>query len=142
MSYKHLLVAVDPSEDCRLLLDKAVMIAKAAEAELSFISADEVYRLDHHNMIGLTPARAKMDKEEAVDQVGQLEALAEMAGYPVKNILIGENGIAEEIEKAIKEEGVDLVVCCHHHDFWHSLFSTAAELMKSVDVDLFVVSVK
>lgn len=142
MSYKHILVALDPSENTKLLIDKAVMIARASDAELSFISADEVYRVEHHNIVGLTPARAEMDKEESVDHIDKLNALKEIAGYPIKNIFIGNSGISAEIEKAIREEGVDLVVCCHHHDFWHSLFSTAADLMKSVDVDLFVVSVK
>jgi len=142
MSYKHILVALDPSENTKLLIEKAVMIAKAADAELSFIDVDESYRVDHHNIIGLTPARAKMDKEETMDELEKLEALKEIAAYPIKNILVGHDSFIEEIEKAIKEEGVDLVVCCHHHNFWHSMFSSAAELMKTVDVDLFVVSIK
>ena len=142
MSYKHILVALDPSENTKLLIEKAVMIAKTADAELSFICVDEVYRVDHHNIIGLTPARAKMDKAETMDELEKLDALKEIAGYPIKNILVGDARFTEEIEKAIKEEGVDLVVCCHHHNFWHSMFSSAAELMKKVDVDLFVVSIK
>lgn len=121
MSYKHILVALDPSEDSKLLLDKAVMIAKATGAELSFMSADEVYGIDHAE---------------------KLEALKEVLDYPVRNILVGDVSISERIERSVKEEGVDLVICCHHHDFWHSLFSTAADLMKAVDVDLFVVSVR
>lgn len=120
MSYKHILVALDPSEDSNLLLEKAVMLAKVSGAELSFMSADEVYGIDH--------------KEK-------FEAHKGLVDYPIKNILVGENSISERIEKAVKEEGVDLVVCYHHHDFWHALFSTAADLMKTVDVDLFVVSV-
>jgi len=142
MSYKHILVALDPSENTKLLIEKAVMIAKVTDAELSFIDVDEAYRVDHHNIIGLTPARAKMDKEETMNELEKLEALKEIAGYPIKNILVGHANFIEEIEKAIKEEGVDLVVCCHHHNFWHSMFSSAAELMKTVDVDLFVVSIK
>jgi universal stress protein A len=142
MSYKHILVVVDPSEESKLLIDKAVMIAKATDAELSFISADEVYRVDHHNMVGLSPRRAKVDKAEAMELLAKLDALKDSTGYPVKNILVGSDSITDEIEKAIKEEGVDLVVCGHHHDFWHSLFSSASELMKAVNVDLFVVSIK
>ncbi|WP_375750514.1 universal stress protein [Vibrio sp. HN007] len=121
MSYKHILVAMDPSEDSKLLLDKAVLLAKATGADLSFMSADEVYGVDHAE---------------------KLEAHKEVADYPIKNILVGDDSISERIEKAVKDEGVDLVVCFHHHDFWHSLFSTAADLMKAVDVDLFVVSVR
>ncbi|MGB5445297.1 MAG: universal stress protein [Psychromonas sp.] len=142
MRYKHILVALDPSENTKILIEKAVMIAKATDAELSFIDVDESYRVDHHNIIGLTPNRAQADKEEAIDQLEKLESLQEIAGYPIKSILVGDASISEEIEKAIKEEGVDLVVCCHHHNFWHSQFSSAAKLMKDVDVDLFVVSVK
>jgi universal stress protein A len=142
MSYKHILVALDPSENTKLLIEKAVMIAKATDADLSFIDVDEAYRVDHHNIIGLTPNRAHMDKAETIDQLEKLEALQEIAGYPIKNILVGDASITEEIEKAIKEEGVDLVVCCHHHNFWHSRFSSAAKLMKALNVDMFVVSVK
>ncbi len=142
MSYKHILVALDPSENTKLLIEKAVMIAKATDAELSLIDIDEAYRVDHHNIIGLTPARAKIDKAEAMDELEKLEALTEIAAYPIKNILVGDAKFTEEIERAIKEEGVDLVVCCHHHNFWHSMFSSAAKLMKEVDVDLFVVSIK
>ncbi|MFT6986157.1 MAG: universal stress protein A [Psychromonas sp.] len=142
MNYKHILVTVDSSEESKLLIDKAVMIAKDADAELSFISADEVYRVDHHNIIGLTPNQAQADKAESMEFLAKLEALKDSAGYPVKNILICSDSITSEIEKAIKEEGVDLLVCSHHHDFWHSQFSGAAKLMKAVNVDMFVVSVK
>ncbi|MEZ9706553.1 universal stress protein, partial [Vibrio breoganii] len=40
MSYKHILVAVDLSEDSKLIVDKAVALAKPLEAKVSFIHID------------------------------------------------------------------------------------------------------
>ncbi len=43
MSYKHILVAVDLSEDSKLIVDKAVALAKPLEAKVSFIHIDINY---------------------------------------------------------------------------------------------------
>lgn len=43
MSYQHLLVAVDLSEDSKLLVEKAVALAKPLNAEVSFIHIDVNY---------------------------------------------------------------------------------------------------
>ena len=37
MSYQHFLVAVDLSEDSKILIDKAVSLAKPLNASISFI---------------------------------------------------------------------------------------------------------
>ena len=43
MSYQHILVAIDLSEDSKLLVDKAVALAKPLDADVSFIHIDVNY---------------------------------------------------------------------------------------------------
>ncbi|GAL25049.1 universal stress protein A [Vibrio variabilis] len=43
MSYKHIMVALDLSEESKMLIDKAVSLAKPLDAEVSFIHIDVNY---------------------------------------------------------------------------------------------------
>lgn len=65
MSYQHLLVAVDLSEDSKLLVEKAVALAKPLNAEVSFIHIDVNYAELYTGLIDINLAETQHHAMEA-----------------------------------------------------------------------------
>lgn len=84
MSYQHLLVAVDLSEDSKLLVEKAVALAKPLNAEVSFIHIDVNYAELYTGLIDINLAETQHHAMEASQK--QLQDLALHANYPIKHI--------------------------------------------------------
>ena len=142
MSYKHILVTVDLSVESRLLLEKAVNLARNLDAKLSLFYDGELYH-EEYSFTVFDP-RYAMANKVCEDDTSQehLKELLENAGYPIQGAFVGSGNIIEEIERAIKELNVDLVVCGHHHNFWHQFTSSAKHLLKSTSIDLLIVPLK
>ncbi|ARR50623.1 TPA: universal stress protein [Photobacterium damselae] len=140
MAYKHILVAVDLSEESFVLLKKAADLAKALDAQLSLIHIDVNYAELYTGLIDInlsdTQDRAANDAQQ------QLQVLAEKAGYPVAHTLVGSGDLSDEICNAIKDLHVELVVCGHHQDFWSKILSSTKQLLNRTPVDLLMVPLK
>ncbi|MEZ9923845.1 universal stress protein [Vibrio breoganii] len=137
MSYKHIVVALDLGDHSEYLANRAAKLAKALDAELSFIHIDvnysEVYTgLIEVNLIDSQSATTKLSTQK-------LQDLSEKLDYPVSNTLVGRGDLVEELSDAIKERGFDLVVCGHHHDFWGKLLSNTRHMIHDMPIDLLVV---
>jgi len=142
MSYKHILVAVDLSIESRLLLEKAVSLARDFDAKLSLFYDGELYH--EESTFTVFDTRYAMFNKVCEDDTSEkhLKELLENAGYPIQSTFVGSGEIIEEIERAIKELNVDLVICGHHHSFWHEFTSSAKQLLKSTPIDLLIVPLK
>lgn len=143
MSYKHILVAVDLSPDSRVVVDKAISLAKDVSADLSFIHIDasynELYRVGGGFIdINVEEGFKHAEHESQV----QLQNLANESDYPIKHCLVGTGELEHELKHAIVEHKVDLVICGHHQDFWSVLLSSTKQLINNVPVDLLVVPLK
>ncbi|HIF9423048.1 TPA: universal stress protein [Photobacterium damselae] len=140
MAYKHILVAVDLSEESFVLLKKAADLAKALDAQLSLIHIDVNYAELYTGLIDInlsdTQDRAANDAQQ------QLQVLAEKAAYPVAHTLVGSGDLSDEICNAIKDLHVELVVCGHHQDFWSKILSSTKQLLNRTPVDLLMVPLK
>ncbi len=125
MSYNHILVAVDLSPSSQAVIDKAISLAKDAKSTLSlvYVNVDSVV---------LTPT------EEAGLQK-KLEMLAEQSDYPVKESLVVLGDLHIKLAGIVKSNGIDLVVCGHHHKLMSRLFSSVPKLANAVETDLLVV---
>ncbi|MEZ8965839.1 universal stress protein [Vibrio breoganii] len=137
MSYKHIVVALDLGDHSEYLANRAAKLAKALDAELSFIHIDvnysEVYTgLIEVNLVDSQSATTKLSTKK-------LQDLSEKLDYPVSNTLVGRGDLVEELSDAIKERGFDLVVCGHHHDFWGKLLSNTRHMIHDMPIDLLVV---
>ncbi|WED21888.1 universal stress protein UspA [Vibrio sp. JC009] len=137
MSYKHILVAVDLTEESKVLIEKAVALAKPLEAEVSFIHIDVNYAEIYTGLIDINLAETQNHAMEASMQ--QLNDLADHANYPIKHTLVGSGDLGYELKDAIKQRNVDLVICGHHQDFWSVILSSTKQLLNSVQVDMLVV---
>ncbi|MCW8334799.1 universal stress protein UspA [Vibrio sp. SCSIO 43135] len=140
MSYQHILVAVDLSEDSKVLVDKAVALAKPLNAEISFIHIDVNYAELYTGLIDINLAETQHQAMEASQK--QLQAFADHAQYPVKHTLVGSGDLGSELCDTIKEFNIDLVVCGHHQDFWSKLLSSTRQLINCSPVDMLVVPLK
>ncbi|MGF1699787.1 universal stress protein [Photobacterium makurazakiensis] len=140
MAYKHILVAIDLSEDSVLLVSKAAQLAKPLDAKLSLIHIDVNYAELYTGLIdiNLSDAQHRM----ADDAQKQLKILAEKANYPVSHTLVGSGDLSEEICHAIDDLNVELVVCGHHQDFWSKLLSSAKQLINRTPIDMLMVPLK
>ena len=140
MVYKHIIAAIDLSEDSVYLVDKAAKLAKSLGAKLSLVHIDVDYADLYTGLIDIN--LAEMHERAESDAQNRLHELAHNAGYPVTHTLVGSGDLSEEICIAIKDLNVDLVICGHHQDFWSKILSSTRQLISRTPVDLLIVPLK
>ena len=140
MSYQHILVAVDLSEDSKYLVEKAVALAKPLDAEISFVHIDVNYAELYTGLIDINLAETQSLAMETSQK--QLQSFADHAQYPIKHTLVGSGDLSNELCETISEFNIDLVVCGHHQDFWSKLLSSTKQLINCSPVDMLVVPLK
>ncbi|GHA43342.1 universal stress protein UspA [Photobacterium aphoticum] len=140
MAYKHILVAIDLSQESQLIVNKAADLAKALDAKLSLIHIDVNYAELYTGLIDINLSEAQHRMADEAQQ--QLRTLAEKADYPVSHTLVGSGDLSDEICHAIDDLDIELVVCGHHQDFWSKILSSARQLINRSPVDMLMVPLK
>ena len=138
--YKHVLVAVDLSEESPVLLKKAVGIAKRHEAKLSIIHVDVNFSDLYTGLIDVNMS-SMQDRISTETQKALLD-LAESADYPISEKLSGSGDLGQVLSDAIEQYGVDLLVTGHHQDFWSKLMSSTRQVMNTIKIDMLVVPLR
>ncbi|MBD1558592.1 universal stress protein [Vibrio sp. S9_S30] len=137
MSYQHILVTVDLSDDSKILIEKAIKLASPLNADVSFIHIDVNYAELYTGLIDINLASTQHHNTEASQK--QLQILADHADYPIKHTLVGTGDLSGGLCEAINDLKIDLVVCGHHQDFWSKLLSSTRQLINCTPVDMLVV---
>lgn len=137
MSYKHILVAIDLTEESEVLVEKAVALAGPLNAEVSFIHIDLNYAEIYTGLIDINLTETQNHTMETSKE--KLVELAGKANYPIKHTLVGSGDLGYELLDAIKARNIDLVICGHHQDFWSKLLSSTKQLLNCIPVDMLVV---
>lgn len=139
MNYEHILVAVNLTKINQEVIDRALSLAKATGAKLSFIHVDisctdnvSLPRRDDDTSAGVL-SKSKGELQQ------QLLALAERADYPITNTLVVSGGLRYKLEETVRKMDVDLLVCGHHHNFWSRIVSSVRELVDTAPIDLLIV---
>lgn len=140
MAYKHILVTVDLSPESKVLVDKAVSMAKPYNAKVSLIHVDVNYSDLYTGLIDVNLGDVEQRLAKETHQA--LTKLAKEADYKLEKELSGRGDLGQVLVDAIKEYKVDLVVCGHHQDFWSKLMSSARQLINTVHVDMLIVPLK
>ncbi|QLK88489.1 universal stress protein UspA [Arsenophonus endosymbiont of Aphis craccivora] len=140
MAYKHILVTVDLSPESKVLVDKAVSMAKPYNAKVSLIHVDVNYSDLYTGLIDVN--LGDMEQRITKETHHALTKLAKEADYKIEKELSGRGDLGQVLVDAIKEYKVDLVVCGHHQDFWSKLMSSAPQLINTVHVDMLIVPLK
>ena len=146
MSYKHVLAAVDLSEESTQVLEKAQAAADSHGARLSLVSAVrpllQAYGgMDMAPIAGDAVAFEKEALEQATEQLGDM---AKIYGVDGANVQVRLGTPAREIRDAASELEADLIVIGTHgrHGLGLLLGSTANGVLHGVSCDVLVVRVR
>ena len=141
MSYNHILVAVDLTKSSKIVIRKAVALAKDAHAKLSFIyvDTDHIRISEPVNTLGVARPDDGKDKQLLHKE---LHALADPLDYPVENTLVVTGDVEEKLTTEVNLLDADLLVCGHDHDFWKRLLSSVRKLVNIVSTDLLIVYIE
>ena len=135
--YKHILVAVDLSEESLVLLRKGAGIAEKCGAKLSIIHVDVNFSDLYTGLIDIN--MSAVQDSVSVETNKALDELASKIDYPVAERLNGTGDFSQVLEEAVEKHNVDLLVTGHHQDFWSKFMSSTRQVMNSIAVDMLVV---
>ncbi|GAD88922.1 MULTISPECIES: universal stress protein [Vibrio] len=137
MNYKHILVALELSEDSKLLIEKASALAKTFEADVSFVHIDGSHGEIYTELVDICVD----DQEPPIKRVAmeQLKHLTSDVDVPLKHFLIGTGDLGDKLPNTIADYGCDLLICGHHHDFWSTIISYSKHLIHNSPIDILVV---
>ncbi|MBN6710294.1 universal stress protein [Canicola haemoglobinophilus] len=138
--YKHVLVAVDLSDESGFLLEKAAKIAKQHDAKLSIIHVDVNFSDLYTGLIDVN--MSSIQDRISTETHQALIELSEQSSYPVSEKLSGSGDLGQVLSDAIEQYQVDLLVTGHHQDFWSKLMSSTRQVMNSIKVDMLVVPLR
>lgn len=138
--YKHILVAVDLSDESPKLVKKAIGIAERHQAKLSIIHVDVNFSDLYTGLIDVNIS--SMQERISSETQQALLQLAEQANFPIAEKLSGSGDLGQVLSDAIKQYDVDLLVTGHHQDFWSKLMSSTRQLMNTISIDMLVVPLK
>ncbi|MEM8767062.1 MAG: universal stress protein [Pseudomonadota bacterium] len=146
MAYKHVMVAVDLSEEAEQVLGEAQKLAADHGAKLSLISVvkplTQVYGgLD---MAAYTQASVNFEREAQTQATEQLKVLGAGAGVEAENVHAVIGAPAPQIVDTAKDLGVDLIVVGSHgkHGLGLLLGSTANGVLHHAECDVLTIRIK
>lgn len=134
--YKHILVAVELSEDSDSLIDKAAIYAKKFDADVSLIYIDSTYGEIYTEFFDLTKAEVASNVPDKTSRY--FKRFIERSEAPIQAALVGTGNISNKLPDVIKQYDFDLLICGHHHDFWSHILSTSRQLINTSLVDILV----
>ncbi len=145
MPYKHVLVAVDLSEESTQVLDKARETADSHGAKLSLLSVvkplTQVYGgLD---MAPIASGAVSFEEEALQRAEAQLKDLGARYGVADGDVHVLLGAPAHEIREAAKANGADLIIMGTHgrHGLGLLLGSTANAVLHGLECDVLAVRV-
>ncbi|MDF5010258.1 universal stress protein, partial [Vibrio parahaemolyticus] len=69
----------------------------------------------------------------------RLQALSNKCLYPVNETMLVIVDLHIKLSEIVKKEGIDLVVCGHHHNLLSRFFSSIPKVVNEVEADLLIV---
>ncbi len=140
--YKHILVAVDFSSESRVVVNKALEIARRNKAGLTLIHVVEYTGAVYAGDIPL-PEDLELDQRLADQAKGQLKAMTEELGIPDAAQVVEIGVPKREIVRMAVERKADLIVIGSHgrHGLQLLLGSTANGVLHLSECDVLAVRV-
>ncbi|ANF67463.1 universal stress protein [[Haemophilus] ducreyi] len=135
--YKHILVAVDLSEESLILLRKGAGLAEKCGAKLSLIHVDVNFSDLYTGLIDINMSSVQDGVIEETTKA--LDELALKIDYPVSQRLNGTGDFSQVLEEAVAKHQIDLLITGHHQDFWSKFMSSTRQVMNNVTIDMLVV---
>ena len=146
MGYKHILAAVDMTEESTQVLDEARRLATDHKARLSILSVvkplTQVYGgLD---MAAYTQATVNFEREAQAQVLAQLKGMAGKLGVNEQEMHVSIGSPATQIVEVAKDQGADLIVVGSHgrHGLGLLLGSTANGVLHHANCDVLTIRIK
>lgn len=137
MRYTHILVALERTDESKMLIDRASYLAEMTNAYVSFVHIDGSHGEIYPELVDIqTDTNQHPLGEQTITEIREFEAYSPQ---PIKHILIGTGDLSDKLEQTIKENHIDLLICGHHHDFWSKIVSYSKHLVDKSPVDILVV---
>lgn len=144
-TYKHILVAVDLSDDTQLILDRAKDEAQRHRAQLSLITVIKPFVMNYGTgyMMDYSGQLIEMEAELARNSQTQLAKLGTSLDVPTTRQHLELGSPAGEIRAAAEKNRADLIVMGSHgrHGLGLLLGSTATSVLHGCNVDVLVVRI-
>ncbi|AMF93104.1 universal stress protein [Vibrio fluvialis] len=139
MKYQHILVALELSDDSKPLIDKAVSFAEVTGADVSFIHIDGTIGEIYKELIDI---QADPNQKPLNDRSNKmLKSLQQYSDFPIKHFYVGTGDLSDKLGMIIADNGFDLLICGHHHDFVSKLVSYSRHLINKSPIDILVVPI-
>ena len=142
MSYKHILVAVDLTEECDPVVKKARNLAEATGAKLSLVHIVEPMAMAFG---GDVPMDLSQLQQQQFDQAkDRLNLLLGKYGMSAEDAHLTYGQPRQEIHQMAKDQGCDLIVVGSHgrHGLKLLLGSTSNDVLHGAPCDMLAVSLK
>lgn len=143
MSYQHILVAIDLSEECRPVIAKAQCLARSTGAELSLVHIVEPMAMAFG---GDVPMDLSLLQQQQFDQArARLDVLAQdHQQLPEQRRHLAYGQPRQEIHRLANELGCDLILVGSHgrHGLALLLGSTANDMLHGAPCDVLAVRLK
>lgn len=142
ISYKHIIIGVDLSEDCPIVIQRAAGIARVCNAKLTIAHVLEPIAFAYG---GDMPVDLSGVQEQQVQKAeAELAQLAASSPYPIqqRHVLVGQP--AAELHYLAEQEAADLIVVGSHGRKGFSLLlgSTPNSVLHGATCDVLAVLVK
>ncbi|UJF18373.1 universal stress protein [Vibrio sp. SS-MA-C1-2] len=136
MSYKHILVAADFTDESKILLNKAVDLAKDLQAKLSVVHVEPDLSDFYTGMIEIDLKKRANDVEHEL--VIEMKAFLETLNYPITEHRLCNGAVAKEVEKTITNINADLLVLGQHKtsSLFQLFFSATEPLIHDMPCDI------
>ena len=145
MSYKHVLVAIDVTDEARQVLDQAREVASEHEAKLSI--ATVVKPLTHVygglDMVSFTQASVDFEEEARSLALSKAREMAADVGLETADVHVLVGSPSSQIVAAAVAHGADLIVIGSHgkHGLGLLLGSTANGVLHQAETDVLTVRI-
>lgn len=140
MKYKHILVALELTEESKSLIDRAISLAELTGAKVSFIHIDGTHGEIYPDLIDIQAEPEKRPLNEHNNEM--LLTFKQYPNYPIHRFLVGTGDLGDKLQSTISENGFDLLICGHHHDFWSRIISYSKHLIDKSPIDILVVPIE
>ena len=109
--YKHIIVAVDLSDDAELVLEKAQVLARASDAMLTLVHVVQPLSVTYYSMPMDLASLNEQISEKSRDRMSELFSNIQ---WERKEQMIVYGCPEKEIHKIVREKNIDLIIVGSH----------------------------
>ncbi len=142
MSYRHILLAVDLTDESKQVIEKAISLAREGKSKLSLIHVIEPLSFAYGGDVPMDLSTIQDQLDEHANQ--RLSALANQLEISPHKLFVVSGHTESEIHRIAEQEGVDLIVVGSHgrHGLALLLGSTANGVLHGAVCDVLAVRVR